>query len=70
MVTKEVLLEAKQAGVTAVWFQPGSFDDEILDHAKKEFEAVIGGEGGRGGEGWCVLVDGDRFLDAARKEKL
>lgn len=65
-----MLLEAKQAGVTAVWLQPGSFDNEILEFAKREFEAAIGGEEGRGGEGWCVLVDGDQFLDAARNEKL
>ncbi len=66
-VTKEVLREAKEAGVPAVWLQPGSFDEEGLEYAKREFQAGIGGEGGWGGEGWCVLVDGDRFLNAARK---
>ncbi|KAL8943483.1 MAG: hypothetical protein Q9216_001018 [Gyalolechia sp. 2 TL-2023] len=34
---------------------PGSFDEEGLEYAKKEFKAAIGGKGGRGGEGWCVL---------------
>lgn len=68
VITKEVLREAKEAGVPAVWLQPGSFDKEGLEYAKREFQAGIGGEGGWGGEDWCVLVDGDRFLNAARKE--
>lgn len=28
--------------------------------------AGIGGDGGMGGEGWCVLVDGDEALRSAR----
>lgn len=52
-----------------MWLQPGSFDKEGLEYAKREFQAGIGGDGGWGGEGWCVLVDGDRFLTAARKAK-
>lgn len=65
--TKKVLEEAKAAGIKAVWLQPGSFDDRILKWAKDNFESAIGGyEGGtRGGEGWCVLVDGDSALRAA-----
>jgi predicted CoA-binding protein len=65
-VSLQVLKEAKQIGVSRVWFQPGAFDQEVLDYAKGEgaFESVIAGmEGGtRGGEGWCVLVDGDAIL--------
>ena len=53
----------------AVWLQPGSFDNEGLEYAKREFQAGVGGEGGLGGEGWCVLVDGDGLLDTAQKEK-
>ncbi len=66
-VTKEVLREAKEAGVPAVWLQPGSFDKEGLEYAQREFQAGVGGEGGWGGEGWCILVDGDRLLSAASK---
>jgi hypothetical protein len=46
--------------------QPGSFDEEGLEYAKREFKASVGGEGGRGGEGWCVLVDGEGCLKAAK----
>ena len=53
----------------AVWLQPGSFDDEGLEYAKREFKAGVGGDGGRGGEGWCVLVDGDWCMKAAREER-
>jgi hypothetical protein len=63
----KVLQEAKAAGVPSVWLQPGSFDDEGLAFALKEFQACLGGDGGRGSEGWCVLVDGDRGLAAAGK---
>ena len=62
-------------GVPAVWLQPGSFDEEGLQYAKREFKAGVGGHEDRGGgEGWCVLVDGDWALHEARelaqKEKL
>ena len=69
-VTKTLLKEAKEAGIKAVWLQPGTFDEEILRYAEQEFEAGLGGvDGGTvGGEGWCVLVDGERALrDAGRK---
>ncbi|KAK4544106.1 hypothetical protein LTR36_004604 [Oleoguttula mirabilis] len=73
-VTAQLLREAKQAGVKAVWLQPGSFTDKELDYAIKEFPgAAVGGfaEGTRGGEGWCVLVDGDAAMSGAgREEKL
>lgn len=61
----KVLAEAQKAGVKSVWLQPGSFDDKILEDAKKVFENVVGGyeEGTVGGEGWCVLVDGENLLD-------
>lgn len=68
-VTLQVLREAKDAGVSSVWLQPGSFDDEGLEYAKREFKAAVGGEGGSGGEGWCVLVDGDRLLQAVKEEE-
>merc|ERR1711964_594455 len=66
-VTLKVLEEAKKLGVQGVWLQPGSFDDEILGYALKEFKAAVGGDGGRGHEGWCVLVDGERSAKAAGK---
>ncbi len=67
-VTLQILREAKEAGVPAVWLQPGSFDEESLRFAIKEFEAGVGGYGGRGVEGWCVLLDGDGALQSARDE--
>jgi predicted CoA-binding protein len=63
-VTRKVLSQAKSAGVKAVWLQPGSFDDEDLKFAKENFESAIGGfeDGTVGGEGWCVLVDGENMM--------
>ncbi|KAF8861102.1 CoA binding domain-containing protein [Acephala macrosclerotiorum] len=66
--TLKVLKEAKQLGVHGVWFQPGSFDDQIMDYASKEFEVVVGGHHGTDAhDGWCVLVDGERYARAAHK---
>ncbi|KAJ9161762.1 NAD(P)-binding protein [Coniochaeta hoffmannii] len=68
--TISVLREAKELGIPAVWMQPGSFDDEVLAFARSDeagFRAVVAGDGGRGDEGWCVLVDGERGLKAAGK---
>lgn len=65
-VTREILKEAQAVNIPAVWLQPGTFDDEILEFAKKKFNAAIGGAGGNGGEGWCVLMDGEDGLQAAR----
>jgi predicted CoA-binding protein len=64
-VTSKVLAEAQKIGVKSVWFQPGSFDEKILEDAKTKFENVVGGyeQGTAGGEGWCVLVDGENLLD-------
>ena len=73
-ITAKVLKEAKESGVRAVWLQPGSFTDSEFEYAVHEFpEAAVGGfaEGTRGGEGWCVLVDGEAAMQAAgRQEKL
>lgn len=66
--TLKVLQEAKALNVPAVWLQPGTFDDAVLKFARDEYGGeVVAGEGGRGSEGWCVLVDGDRALKAAGK---
>jgi hypothetical protein len=64
-----VLQEAAELGIPAVWMQPGSFNDEVLKFAREDdrFRVVVAGDGGRGGEGWCVLVDGERALKAAGK---
>ncbi len=66
-VTLKALNEAKGLGVPAVFLQPGTFDDEVLAFARENFKAVVAGEGGRGPEGWCVLVDGERGLKAVGK---
>jgi hypothetical protein len=67
-VTKQLLKEAKEAGIPAVWLQPGSFDREELEYARANFKAAIGGQGGGGSEGWCVLVDGEEGLRDAGRE--
>lgn len=64
-VTLAVLQEAHSVGIPAVWLQPGAFDNQVLEYARKHFEAVVAGDGGNGGEGWCVLVDGEEGLEAA-----
>jgi CoA binding domain len=66
-ITKATLAEAKELGIESVWLQPGTYDDEILAYVKKEFKGGVGGyEGGTvGGEGWCVLVDGEEGMRAA-----
>jgi predicted CoA-binding protein len=73
-VTKELLKEAKTVGVRSVWLQPGTFTDDILEWAKKEWPGAVAGgfeKGTRGGEGWCVLVDGEKAMrDAAKEQKL
>jgi myo-inositol-hexaphosphate 3-phosphohydrolase len=71
-VTLKVLQEAREAGVPAVWLQPGSYDDNVMAYARKEFRAAIGGLEGdqlqtNGEEGWCVLVDGEDGLKLAGK---
>ena len=69
-VTKQLLHEAREAGIKAVWLQPGSFDDEVLEYAQKAFPgAAVGGNGGGGSEGWCVLVDGEEGLRQAGKKE-
>lgn len=69
-VTRQILAEAKAAGVKAVWLQPGSFDDEGMKYARENFESAVGGfdDGTVGGEGWCVLVDGENAMRAAGRE--
>ena len=55
-------------GIKAVWLQPGSFDREVLDMALRTWEGrAVGGEGGRGDEGWCVLVDGEGAMREVEK---
>jgi predicted CoA-binding protein len=66
-VTLKTLNEAKELGIPAVFLQPGTYDDQVLEFAKGNFKAVVVGDGGWGGEGWCVLVDGERGLKSAGK---
>jgi len=70
-ITKRVLEEAKKIGIQSVWLQPGTYDDEVLAFALEQFKGGVGGNGGAGHEGWCVLVDGEKALrDAGREWKL
>ncbi|PHH60001.1 hypothetical protein CDD81_2205 [Ophiocordyceps australis] len=63
-VTTSVLQEARKLGIPAVWLQPGTYDKGVLELALADgaFKSVVYGNGGRGSEGWCVLVDGERAL--------
>jgi len=67
-VTRRVLEEAKTVGVSAVWLQPGTFDIEGLEYAKANFKAAVGGETADGGEGLCVLHDGESALKAIDRQ--
>ena len=69
-ITKALLKEAHEAGITAVWLQPGTFDDEVQKYAFETFQAALAGmEGGtQGGQGWCVLVDGESALERAGRK--
>lgn len=74
-VTRSLLREAKEAGIRAVWLQPGTYDDEILEEAKKQWPgaAVAGFEGLSGWnrhEGWCVLVHGQDAGAGKKGQKL
>ncbi|KAK4226694.1 CoA binding domain-containing protein [Podospora fimiseda] len=68
-VTLKSLKQAKELGVKCVFLQPGTFDDEVLEFAWGNFKSVLAGAEGdtRGGEGWCVLVDGERGLKGIGK---
>ncbi|CAK7564556.1 MAG: hypothetical protein SEPTF4163_002450 [Sporothrix epigloea] len=68
-VTLKVLEEAKKIGITSVWLQPGTWDDAVVEFATtaSNFTDVVAGAGGRGHDGWCVLVDGERALKANGK---
>lgn len=68
-VTLNVLKEAQSLGVPSIWLQPGTYNDDVLSLALADgaFESVVYGDGGRGHDGWCVLVDGDKALQGAGK---
>jgi hypothetical protein len=64
------LQEAREVGVKAVWLQPGTFDDEILEYVRKEWpDAHLAGfedpPGTEAHDGWCVLVEGEKGLKLA-----
>lgn len=61
----KVLEEARGVDISAVWLQPGAFDDSVVNYARQNFRAVLAGPGGRGSQGWCVLVDGEDALQEA-----
>lgn len=71
-VTAKLLQEAKEIGIPAVWLQPGTFTDKEMQYALENFPGgAVGGfdEGTVGGEGWCVLVDGDTAMKDAGRTK-
>ncbi|PWY73562.1 NAD(P)-binding protein [Aspergillus heteromorphus CBS 117.55] len=67
-VTLALLQEAHGVGIPAIWLQPGTYDSRVLEFAESHFAATVVGGGGRGSEGWCVLVDGEDGLRAAQRE--
>ncbi|KAK5708728.1 hypothetical protein LTR17_020438 [Elasticomyces elasticus] len=69
-VTAQLLREAKQAGIKAVWLQPGSFTDKELDYATKEFPgAAVGGYAkGTSREYWIQPLSMSRLLDTLPPE--
>lgn len=69
-MTRRILEEAKGAGVRAVWLQPGSYEEQDARYARENFESAVYGfeDGTVGGEGWCVLVDGEGALRAAGRQ--
>ncbi|EME79015.1 uncharacterized protein MYCFIDRAFT_190083 [Pseudocercospora fijiensis CIRAD86] len=72
-ITAKLLQEAKESGILAVWLQPGTFTDKELNYAVENFPGgAVGGyvEGTVGREGWCVLVDGDTALRAAKRNDI
>jgi len=69
-VTRKLLQEAREAGIRAVWLQPGTFDDEILQYVRKEWpDAHLAGfhdpPGTEAHDGWCVLVEGEKGMKLA-----
>jgi len=64
-VPLQVLQDAHAAGIPAVWLQPGTFDDAVLEYARQNFAVTIAGQGDHRDDGWCVLVDGEWGLGAA-----
>lgn len=49
-------------GIPAVWFQPGAYNEECVAFALDAGMTVVAGGPG---EGACVLVHGERGLEAA-----
>lgn len=58
-VSKHVLEEAVRRKVPSVWFQPGSFNDEVLKVAAGSSTEIIA-------HGRCILVEGESGLDKVR----
>jgi hypothetical protein len=64
-----ILKEAKEVGIAAVWLQPGTFNDEVLNYARENWpDAALGGDGGNGSEGQCILMDGEDGLSLAERQ--
>lgn len=56
-VTKQLLqdIETMNGSVKAVWLQPGTSNDEVVELAKKVVPTVIHDK--------CILVNGDKYLN-------
>lgn len=50
-------IEDAKLNVKAVWFQPGTFDSQVVEQARQIIPTVIKD---------CVLVNGDKYLDLAK----
>ena len=56
-MTIEILKQAKELNVPALWLQPGAEDDAVVDYIKENAmtDRVIYG-------GPCILVEGDGLI--------
>ncbi|PYI13364.1 hypothetical protein BO99DRAFT_347574 [Aspergillus violaceofuscus CBS 115571] len=61
-VTLALLREAYAVGIPAVFLQPGTYDQAVLDYLEGHFAAAVVGAGGRGSEGW--MPTGSITLDS------
>ena len=70
-VTRQLLQEAQELGIKAVWLQPGTFDEALLKWVGEEerFESFVANEVEKtGAEGWCVLIHGEAAIKAGKEE--
>lgn len=55
-VTLDLLKQAKELGIPALWLQPGAEDEKVIEFAKENLsdKVILGGP--------CILVQGDGII--------